>query len=68
VGPKQTNERSTRAAVAIGLLILMWSAFLTIAGASPLRQPGMRQAIELIANKRTPNISDRSDSSARPLT
>jgi hypothetical protein len=63
----QTEERSRRAAVTIGLLILTWAALLTATGASSLRQPGMRQAIELIANKRTPNISARSGSAARPF-
>jgi hypothetical protein len=64
----QTKERSTRAAVTIGLLILTWAALLTAAGASPLRPSGMRQASELIANKRTQNVSVRSSSPARPLT
>jgi hypothetical protein len=63
----QTKERRSRAAVTIGLLILAWTALLTAAGTSPLRQPGMRQAIELIANKRMPNICERSGSPARPL-
>ena len=43
-------------AVKIGLLVLMWGALLDVADASACRQPGLRQAFELITSKRPKHI------------
>jgi hypothetical protein len=68
VDPVQAKEQGRRASITLGLLILMWATLAAAADAAPGRQPGVRQALELIANKRTPNIHDRSGPSARPIT